>query len=346
MSFDDKIVVNIFAEAQAVARQSFGTVIHLADGLGGGFTERIRFYERLQDVTGDGDLSAAAQLAGSTFFAQINRPPRFAVGRINYAATHADEIAAIQAESDDWYAVGASSRAQADLEALGAAFASLRKLYMAQSSEAAILTGAGGTSFDTLSAASNPRTAGLYFSDDAVYSDIAWLANKIAADPDEQVTTWSNATLVNVIPDTLNATEKSNLRALNGNAYLTLGGVGATGDGLLFDGRYIDTLTTKDWFRARTEEALQQLLLNVSALNTKIPYTDAGIAQIESVVRGVLGRGEDIGHFRPGSGDVTVPKLADIPDADITNRELTLTATAILAGAIEEITLNVAILAA
>jgi len=349
MSFDDKIVVNIFAEAQAVSRRSFGTVLHITDDLGAGFTERVRFYTRNQDAQADTDLLTTAKAAAAVFFSQPAHGRTFAIGRIDYSGapnTIAEELDFILAETNAWYGLCASSRLQANIEEIGAWAEANAVLYAPQDADAVILTGGGGTAFDTMFAAAYGRSAGLYYSDDTDYPDVAWLTGKLAVDPDVRTTTWSNLTLVGMPFDILNGTEKTNLRALNANAYLSMGGVGATGDGTLFSGAFIDTLISKDWVKARTTEAISQLLLDVSNLGSKIPYTDAGMAQIEAVIRGVFQRGVAAGHFRDGSIVIEVPPLSTIDPAVVASRALTIEASVILAGAIETVTLNIAVLAA
>jgi hypothetical protein len=107
-------------------------------------------------------------------------------------------------------------------------------------------------------------------------------------------------------------------------------------------GRFIDTTTTVDWVKLRTEEAVLETFVNAG---TKIPYTNAGISIIVGSAQGVLDQGVSFGHF---SGDapptVTAPDVSEVSTADKTNRVLSLTAQATLAGAIQklELTINLA----
>jgi hypothetical protein len=99
---------------------------------------------------------------------------------------------------------------------------------------------------------------------------------------------------------------------------------------------FADTVISGDWVVARMKESIAQLLLDTSAQNRKIPYTDAGIAVLAGVVRRWLKRGESVGHFRPDSSFVTVPLLSTIDSATIAARTLTIQAETTLAGAIDQ----------
>jgi len=86
----------------------------------------------------------------------------------------------------------------------------------------------------------------------------------------------------------------------------------------------------------------------MSALGSKVPYTQAGLWQIASCFKAVADLGYRLGHFQlTPSGttiDLTVPAIADVAPADITARQATISGTVYLAGAIETATVNAAVL--
>ena len=77
------------------------------------------------------------------------------------------------------------------------------------------------------------------------------------------------------------------------------------------------------------------------ACNRKIPYDDTGISVIEGLVKGVLNEAASKGILQADSISVTVPRYADIPQADKIARKLPdVKFTALYQGAIHRTTIN------
>jgi hypothetical protein len=343
-NWNGNIVVNIFSTAPGVDRQSFGSVLHATESVGAGFTEKYRVYSSNTEVQNDSDLLTAAQAAGAAYFSQPNHPPQLVIAKVSYAAP-ATALDLLRPEYDDWYGVDMDDRTEANLIALATWAEANDKFCIVQSSDAAITAGTGGNLFEDLQTAARVRTGGIWHATDTEHAALAWLANKLAVDPDSQTTNWAYARLSGVAADSLTSTERNTVTGLDGNLYLPFYGVPAAYPGKMFDSGWMDELVTKDWFKARTQEGIAQLLLDISSLGQKVPYTNEGLAMIESVVRGVQGRGENVGHFRPGESTVTVPDINDVDAADILARHATIEASSVLAGAIQTVTLNIGILA-
>lgn len=263
------------------------------------------------------------------------------------AVSIATGLDAIVAEQNDWYGLALVSRAkQTILNAAAWTEGNGSKLYVAQSSDADILTSATDDVASLLQDLNYTRTALLYFPTDSVRADAAWLGNRLAADLDVRQTAWYNATLIGVSTSATNIsnTAKTNALAKNANLYLTLQGGGATGGGKVASGLYIDEITTIDWVIARAREAIAQLFLNVSNALAKIPYTDEGFAQIGSVVQPVLERGLRANHFAlSANGEppvVILPRLADVDSADRANRLYRFSFAALLSSGIREVVVS------
>lgn len=341
----ETVVVNISSSPGAVSRKSFGTPVHATEDVGAGFTERIRFYTTNLEAQADGDLDPPAKVAAATFFSQEPRPPTLGIARVAFV-TLSDDLDEVRVENDNWYGLDISSRAEADILAAAAWTETNEKLFGGQTSDAAVLANTAGNVMEDLAGFTYKRTWSIYHSTDTEHAALAWFAKKLAADPDSQVTFWKAATLAGIVSDVISTTQKNNIFINKGNVYLTLGGVGATGEGTLADGLPIDTRISKDWFKARLEEETAQVILDLSNTNRKISYDNDGIATIENILRGRAQVGERLKHFRADASTFDVPALADIDDADITARELTLSATLILAGAIQKVIYNVVVLTA
>lgn len=362
MTWDGNITVNILGAAQAVDRKVLGVPLH--------YTVDVTFasvlvkqYDTPQAAIDDTELGTTAKAAVAAHFNQQPRPPHVLVGKDTKITVDYDQpavaLAAIIAENPDFYAFDCGSRAEADLLATALAAESLDRLFLAQSSDAAILAATAGNVAEDLKGFAYTRTGLLYHATDTAHAAFSWLSAKLAADPDTTATIWAYETLAGITVDTLTDTQHTNCVDQYCNTYETFKGVGATGQGILADGNRIDSLIAKDWFKARVEEGIAQLLLDASSQHTKIPYTQAGLWQIAQVLINVAGRGRPkeetpagpgggIGHFAyRASGeiiDINVPNIADVDPADITAREATISGTVTLSGAIESVTINVAVL--
>lgn len=342
MSFDGNININIILAALRVAQQDFGTPLFVAEqsGMGAGFTERIRFYDDQDDVDADAtDLGATAVAALTAMFNQTLTPARVACGRADIVApeTYSQALDAISAENDNWYGIAIQSRAETDISSAASWAATHDRVYVAQSSDADILAAPETDVYGLLKAAGNDHTLGLYHSIDAEWADCAWLANRLSVNPDLQTTIWSYTTLVGVTTMTPTTTELTNILAKNANVYSTFYGIGATGMGTVADGTKADLILTADWVKARIEEKLATHLLTYSNAGRKIPYTDKGINTFRQKTKEVLDLGERVEHFAPGTSAIQMPKLADVPVADVENRVLNYTFTTEPAGAIEKV---------
>lgn len=341
---DNAIAITVAADSGRIDTQDFGTPLLATDQLEAGFTERVRFYESVTEVNADADLQADTVARLNLAFAQTPRSQRLAVGRINFAVTVGDELDAIRAESDDWYGLAASTRAELKIIDIAAWAETNERLYAAQTSDAALLAGTALNIGEDLRLATRDHTTLLYHSDDTVAADLAWLAKKLGKDPDSGTTTWRHATLTGVTPDVITSTEKGNVETENANTYLTLFGQGATGKGLLSSGNQIDTRISRDWIDARISEGIAVLFLGFSNRNESIPYDNDGISLVAGVVEEWFGRGESLRHFRVGSTSLVIPKIEDIATADITARILRLNGSATLAGSIEEVAITITVL--
>lgn len=240
------------------------------------------------------------------------------------------------AEDSGWYGLFIDPAIDDDISELVAAWAdSNKRLFIAQSSDVGILAATTTDIAAHLKAQSRRHAAVCYHSDEDEFLAGAWLAMVLAADPDEQATIWAYKTLSGIASDAMTSTQKTNALGKNANVYLPFYGTPATWPGRAGDGQPLDIVVTLDWVDARISEAAAQLFLNYSAQNLKIPYTDKGIVLLENTVRDVLGRGERVGHFTPGSVTVNSPSASEVAAVDKAARHLSMNWIAEASGAIE-----------
>lgn len=109
------------------------------------------------------------------------------------------------------------------------------------------------------------------------------------------------------------------------NAYVNIGGLDMVVEGNVGSGAFIDEIHAGDWIVARTREALLSTLAN----NSRVPYTNQGVAILTNAIDGVMRRafaagilasdtGED-GEFLP-EYEISVDRVENIPASQRRNR--------------------------
>lgn len=177
------------------------------------------------------------------------------------------------------------------------------------------------------------------------FPEAAWVGLMLSSDPGSE--TWKFKTLTGVVPvprTSLTSTEEANALSKNANLYTPLAGVGATHEGTMGTGRYIDIQRGIDWIEARIGEAVLTRLLN----SPKIPYTDGGATILEGEIEKILDQAVNqniLGPLLDDSGDfyrITVPKVKDQSTTDRASRYFPgITAQAQMAGAIHSLAITV-----
>jgi len=247
-----------------------------------------------------------------------------------------------------WYGLAIDSRDKNDIWYASDFAEANTKMFSCQTSDSDVKTAASDNVLGYMKDQALTRTFCSWHHDDTEWLDFGWIARFLAIDPDVASTTAAYLTIVGITPNSstdIDATAKANIIAQNGNLYLTFYGVNCINNGVLVNGDFIDVLLAHDWLEARIEEAVAQLKLDQAALGSKIPYTQAGIDMVAAQVRRILSRGESIGHLAAGESSLDIPTRASIDPADVLAREFNdLKAEALLSGAIQKSTINVAVL--
>lgn len=260
---------------------------------------------------------------------------------------YATPLAAALGLDSDFYAVGIDVHSQAAIAAVAAWVEANDKLFIAQSSNTAELT--SGTIGAAMVTAGYDRTAHLWHSKPWQYAGIAWTAARLT-DPDQGQKTWAFATLAGVDADTLTPTQEGILSGATVRSHWYTSFAGANrvictasatpGGGFVASGEWIDTIHGSDWLRVRMQEDVAAGIV----ASGKLPYTQAGIDFIGSIVQNRMTIAERNGFLVPGSSVVTVPDLADVDSADRQARILRdVTATGTYASAIHKTTLEISL---
>lgn len=245
-------------------------------------------------------------------------------------------LAAIALADQDWYGLMMVDRTQAQVELVAAWVESNGKLFITASADADIVDTTDAADTTTIAAvvkaASYVRTAVIYNALAASsYPDAAWLGRCLPLDAGS--ITWAYKTLTGITPDSLTATQRTNALAKYANIYETVAGVSITQFGTTGGNEFIDITRGIDWLKATMQADIYQRLVN----QDKIPYTDKGIASIESLVRKALESGIDR-NFIASITSISVPAAADVSAANKAARLLQdVEFAAVLAGAIHTI---------
>lgn len=343
MALKDIVTVNITRETTSVAVAAFNVPMILSTFATSKTTtafNRARSYGSIKDMTDDGWASTdAVYKMANAIFAQNPTVNRIVVGRADSGdATVAASLSAIQNEDNSWYGLVADQAMVADFDDIAAWVESAKKLAIFWITDADAYDATKTTDLaSVLKAADYDRSAVIWHATPttgADYPDAAWMGEGFPYDPG--TSTWAYKTLKGVTPDNI-AGKETPLQNKNCNYYSEVGGVNITQEGKVASGEWIDIIIGTDWIEARLREAVYSALVN----NRKIPYDDSGITLIEGLVKGVLNQAAAAGILQADSIVVTVPKYADIPQADKLARKLPdVKFTALYQGAIHRTTIN------
>jgi hypothetical protein len=295
------------------------------------------------------DITVTADIAGvaftfSSLYTPVTPPGPQGLTEVTTAPNInlASELQLIADADSDWYGLAIESRAAAEnQEAANWVQGDGRRIFIAQSSDADLLTAVTTDLASTLNSNNYFRSAVAYKSQDTEHGPMSWMGQKLATDLDARTTLWRYSRSSGLTPESLTDTEVNNARAKNVNLFGPfMSFLGVWQDGVFATGRQIDLRTTADWVRARIEERISTILVDASNRNEKVPYTDAGISVFAEAVREILTNGVDVGHFVEGTIVVTAPLLEDVLPADRAARLLRLDFEVTAAGAIEQVTVN------
>ena len=254
----DIISVNITRETAKITQAGFGTA--LIFGPLTEFGDTYRVYNSIEAVEVDFESTSEQWKAANALFSQEVSPARVVIGDRDTAETLADELAAMQAEYDDWYALiltrqGDEAAQLADIAAAAVWIESRNKIYIAAINQATMITSASDDIASTLQAAAYDRTAIIYSTDHTHYPEAAWLGRCLPEDPGS--ITWKFKTLAGITVDDLSFTAVTNLRAKNANFYEQVAGVNiVSSEAVMASGEYIDIIRGTDWLQARIAEGV------------------------------------------------------------------------------------------
>lgn len=344
MALKDIVEVNITRQTTSVAVAAFNVPLILSQFATSKTTTtftRARVYGSVAEMASDGWASTdAVYKIANAIFSQNPSVNKIVVGRKDSGDASIDAaLNAIANENNDWYGVVVDQSMVANFADVASWVETAKKFAIFWITDVNAYDASKSTDLaSVLKLANRNRSAVIWHATPtggADYPDAAWMGDGFPYEPG--TSTWAYKTLNGVTPDTLLASQETALKGKNCNYYTTVGGVSITQEGKVASGEYIDIIIGTDWIEARLREAVYSALVN----NRKIPYDDTGIAMIEGLVKGVLNEAASKGILQADSIAVTVPKYADIPQADKLARKLPdVKFSALYQGAIHSVTIN------
>lgn len=211
----------------------------------------------------------------------------------------ADTMAAVVASDSDFYGVALASRVDEDILAMAEWAEANEKLF----GTATAADGAKNSEITTdigsqLKAKNYYRTFWFYHALAAEeYPECAIMARCFSINPGGE--TWANKQLSSITTDSLSETEALAVQGKNGNTFEPFRNISITQNGKVAAGEWIDVIRFRDWLAEEIKVNVFNLLIN----RDKVPYTDAGIAAIESQIRAALTLGQTRGGIAPTEYD-------------------------------------------
>jgi hypothetical protein len=247
----------------------------------------------------------------------------------------AADLNTILEEDSDWYALVLTYKSQNIATAAAGAINALRKMYIVATMDKEVLSGSVTDDIgSTLHGLGYTRTIVIYNDDHMAQPDAALAGVWLPYTPGSE--TLKFKPLAGILATNLSASNLTQLRAKKVNFYTTYAGVGIVAEGVVAEGKFADLIRFVDALYADIQESVFALLVQ----EPKVPFTPAGISQVEGVIRAALQRGVAAGGLLPDF-DVEVPALADVSAANKEARNLSpVTFSATSAGAIHGVTIT------
>jgi len=318
---NDTITITILLDAAPLVAAGFGNVLLLVDlatnSLNG---SRVVTYASAAEASADqaaGYISAGTLAAVNVAFSQRPQPTRFKVGYVDIVGgeSYSDGLSSVESLDADFYGICINSRSDADILSVSAAAEAMNRVFMFQSADSDWLT-AGGLPPALTALDSRDRSVGIWHDTASEWSDVAWIVNRLAFDPDVISATWNAAPKsVTAYSTNLTQAQKDFADVNNINLGLEFGPETFYIDaGGTMTGRPVYEIETADWFETRLQEAVITQKVNYAARGEKIQVAAPGQALLKSLIDSQFDIGVAAGHFVDGQTEST---MLEITAADL-----------------------------
>ena len=263
-----------------------------------------------------------------------------------------DEVDAILAEDDAWYMIATEWNTRGFQLAVAAWAETNKKPYMIQTADPQALVGPDATNqpiTEAIKILDYDYSSANYYSVDAERFAYLWAVRKLATSPDTISVDWAYADLIGLTAPLQSLSQRTILDTANAGYFGGFFGNnvafrGETGSGLTLENR-----VTIDWLEARIAEDVSAALLNASANDRKLPYSDPGFNNVRGIVQARLETGLSTSHLLveldPLSGErtsptATVPRRSAVSAGDESAKNVPVTFNATTANSIQQVSVT------
>lgn len=263
-------------------------------------------------------LSIEAKVAGIDFTIENAVNSKLSVLSVDEFSTSA--VTALQEIKDidtDFYYVLMTSRSADDITAMAAYIETQVMLFFATSIDTDIEAAVTTDVVSVLKALNYDRTVMLHSLKSENYLAAAYVS--IMAPKDPGSATWKFKTGSGITAAKYSDTIRTRIKGKNCNIYNTFAGVDIFEDGKVISGEFIDIIQGTDWIRVNIQADVYSNFVN----SDKVPYTNAGIDAVKSLVLAVLKKAIALGILAADpTPTVTAPDVSTISAADKAARVL------------------------
>lgn len=327
------VTVNITRETKPVSEKGFGLPLMLATSKELPYT----VYRDISDVVKDFPITSREYKLAARMFGQSPKIEELACVGISYISGTDDVVALPAALSDlivthnEWFYLVSTANGDAEITALCEWISTQEKIYGATTTNIALS--------EQLMALYENVLLSVHDNPEAFHAEglLAWGAPLVIGSYD-----FSHKQINGVPAAKLTNAEINTIIANNATTAVKEMGLIVNASGKAVGGDYLDVIQADYFLRARLREDIFQLLATVK----KVPYTDAGIAQVvermdtrfKSAYRqGIIAEDDN------GEPDYTItfPRRKDIPKNTIAKRILPdIKFRVVIAGGVEKVEIN------
>lgn len=287
-TIEDIVDVVISLGDRPISQAGFSIPLILSDNTV--LADRVTSYTDPADLITDGFLATDPTYKAAVAIMSGEFAPReFKVGTYDSTVAPGPEesvveaLAAIEAEDSDWFFIVATSHVEADVLAIAAYAETNKKIYVTSTQDTDVGTSATTDIASQLQTLQYNNTLTLYAADaNTNYPEGGVIGAVASLIPGS--TTLHGKTLPGVATSNFSRTAANFATGKNANIYSMIGGVGFFKDGKMASGRFFDVTWGSLYLEARMEEDVFALIKRQSDLGRKVPYTDAGLLLIETVM--------------------------------------------------------------
>ena len=340
MELIDRIVdIKITKNTLGITSSGFDTLLILGDTKKDdtSWITRVKEYSSTEEVLEDYANNNAEYLCASIAFSQQPRLNKVLIGQCFSGESFIEAYNKLSLEEINFYGLVITSKDQSDQLALSEQIETENKLFGISNDSSYILDPSHSDDIASqLKELNRERTFVFYNKDaDVFFPEAAWFGLMLAKDAGSA--TWAYKSLIGIRNNKLTTNQISSIEDKNANYNVLLAGRDVVLNGKTSSGEYIDIVQGLDWL----VNQMQMQIANVLLLNSKIPYTNQGIAIIESMVRNSINSAADRDIVDRESIKVTVPNVRDISQQDKQDRRLPdVKFEARLAGAIHKVSIQ------